>query len=568
MSGRTEFAFSPVEVAIYWGRLRAAADESALTLARTAVAGIIRHMLDLACVFFNRDRQVVVQDSLGDPGLRGAMPNAVNFILGSIPQDDLGPGDVVLTNDPWGGTGHLLDLCVLMPIYSSNILIGYAATVAHHADIGGVTDSSALDVYEEGFWIPPVKYHRAGQVDKVIQQIIARNVRVPDQVIPDIRAQIAAANLLARRVEAMARELGEERFVAITHEILDRTETATRTKLAGLPAGTFGAELVTDRWADRMGNETERLRIKVAVSISPDIMVIDYAGTSLQVPVGINSTLGGMTMGYTLTALKSVVDPAMPLNHGFLRCFEITAPAGSLLNPRPPAPCLSRSQIGFLLPEVVYKALAPIMPDRVIAACGGVPPWSTRFVGKRQGRGYAENYSPRGGFGAGYGRDGVSCMAFPGNVRNLPIETLEEQVPLVCECKEFRVDSAGLGQWRGGWGQEIHLRVLADPNNGPEGSITVNLRGGGRREYRVEGILGGLPGAPSAFLLNGEPVRSGKTISLFPGDRLSFLVEGGGGYGSPEMRQLQAILDDIDSGLLSPETARAVFPQMTNRPPA
>jgi N-methylhydantoinase B/oxoprolinase/acetone carboxylase alpha subunit len=266
-----------------------------------------------------------------------------------------------------------------------------------------------------------------------------------------------------------------------------------------------------------------------------------------------------MTTGYTLTALKSLIDPALPLNEGFLRCFHITAPEGTLLNPEPPAACMSRSQVGMLLPEVIFQALAPALPERVIASCGGTPPWSTRFVGEHGGRNFAETYSPRGGLGAGFGRDGVSCMAFPGNVRNLPLETFEEQVPLVCERKEFRSNSAGQGQWRGGWGQEIHLRILDEGPDAATTPVTVNLRGGGRVEWEVGGILGGLPGARGEFELNGHLLRSGKSISLSPGDRLVFRLEGGGGYGSPYKRARDLVAKDIQSGLLSPESAHSIF---------
>lgn len=559
MSKKNDFVFSPVEVAIYWGRLRAAADESADTLIRTAVAGIIRHMYDMACVFANRDRQAVVMGSPGATGLRGAMSNTLNFMLDAIPPNQLEPGDVVLTNDPYGCTGHLLDISLLLPIFSREVLVGYAIIAAHHADIGGVTDGSALDIYEEGLWIPPVKYHRAGLVDKTVQQFIARNVRVPDQVIPDIRAQIAAASSIARRVRTMAEELGEERFVALTHEILDRTEAATRAKLAELPDGSHTAELVTDRWTDRMGNETERLRIRVTITFRHGQVEMDYAGTSPQVPVGINTPFKSMTTAYSLTAVKSLIDPELPMNDGFSRCFKITAPEGCLVNPRPPAPTLSRSQVSFLLPEVVYRALTSALPQRVVGACGGTPSFTIRFVGRHGGYNFAETFGARGGFGGGYERDGVSCITYPGNVRGLWIETLEEQVPLICEWKEFRVDSAGQGQWRGGWGEEVYFRALKEGSRAPEEPITVNLRGGGRREWKVEGILGGLAGARGEIILDGKPIRSGQSISLFPGSSLVFRTEGGGGYGSPEKRSPELIRRDIEIGLLRPETARAVY---------
>ena len=542
----------PAELEMLWARLRSASNEQAATLVRTAFSSVVRDLADYACAIFDQDARLIAQADSNTPGLCCSMGRMLAYMLRTYPPNVLEQGDVLVSNNPWEATGHHNDITIYTPVFCNGALIGYTASAAHHIDIGGRrTDLESRDNYEEGLRIPVCKLYRRGEPNDDVFAFIRANVRFPETVVGDIRAQVAANHVAARRLAAIAASLGAPDLKRVTDEIIARSRELMQNTIRRLPAGRY---VCAQRIPNVYGQPVE---ISVAVEIGRDEVRVDFAGTSAQCPVAINCTLA-YTTSYALFALYTVLSLKVPINEGILSCLRVEAPEGCVLNATFPAPVFARSLVGNLVPELIYRALAGILPDQVMAASGASPVWLQNFFGTGpDGRRFSALNAVSGGMGARSGSDGLSCLFFPVNIKNLPVELMEADIPIVIERRALLPDSAGHGKARGGFGQEFAFRVL-DGQWGPRDGLDLAVRGG--RAYPVWGLFEG-EGVPECRIeLNGVPVPlEWKGAHLQPNDSVTFRSPGGGGYGHARERGAEAVRDDVRSGLISAQTAHEAY---------
>jgi N-methylhydantoinase B len=547
-----------IRLEILWTRLNAMADEAATALVRTAFSSIIRDANDYACALFDAEYNLFAQSAFSGPGFLGALPIAMKKIGEVFPPSTLHPGDALITNDPWLCTGHLNDITIVTPIFFHDRPVAYAVCCAHQTDIGGrVATAGAQEVLEEGLFIPILKMIEKGVPNAAVFGFIRANVRAPDYVVGDLRAQLASNDVIARRLVQLMTEYGMDDIQALSREILSRTEASVRASIRQFAEGTYRSEICVDTFDD------EEIRIVTAITLKDGEILIDYTGSTPQITRGVNVCLN-YTRSYTTFAVKCAISPLLPNNEGVLRPIRTIAPEGCILNARFPAPVNARSAVGQFLPEIVFRTLATLMPDRVIAGSGGAPVWAQRFVGRRKnGRQFLLTCVSRGGLGARAQSDGISTLAFPSNTNATPVEILEGDGPIVCEKKELMVDSAGAGQYRGGFGQHMVIRVRED-DIAPGTKVIANVKGG-RFHHLVPGILGGQDAAKGAIVANGETMQvSSKQVVMNPGESLELKLPGGGGYGDPYAREFRLIEEDLRNGLISTEQARDAYGVVTN----
>ena len=517
----------PITLEILWSRVIAIVDEASATLVRTSFSTIVRESNDFACVLLDAAGNSLAQSTLSIPSFIGTLPVTVRHLLRRFPPESLRPGDVLVTNDPWLGTGHLNDINIALPVFQRGRLVAIAASTAHSPDIGGrLRSPDNQEVFEEGLRIPQAKLCEAGRMNELLLEFIRENVRVPEQVVGDIEAQIAANTLAAERLCDLIDEYGIDDLGDLARTIQQHSERATREAIRALPAGTYPYTLPID------GLDAD-LCIQLTMTIDHELgrIVCDYAGTSPQQPSAFN-VVPNYTYAYTAFGVKCVVAPDVPNNEGCFRPLVVTAPEGSLLNPRFPAAVGARAAVGHYLPVAVFGALAAAVPQRVRAAAGS-PMWCATLSGARDnGRRFAGMFFFNGGLGAARGQDGADCTSFPSNLSNTPIEVLEHLFPLEFERKAIEPDSGGAGQWRGGGGQTIACRVT---NATP---IAVSFMAS-HINRAAEGLFGGEPGSLGRMTLNGEPINPKFRRTLQPGDRLVMTAPGGGGFGPPAERDQQ-----------------------------
>jgi N-methylhydantoinase B len=552
---RGQEPFDPVTLEILWRRLISIVDEADAAVSRTAFSSLLRDAHDYTCMFTDRTGRELAQGTFATPGQAGAMALGIRQLVRRQAPEDYRPGDVFVTNDPWALAGHLNDVCVYRPIFYRDRLVAFTACVFHHADIGGRVASDNRDVFEEGLFIPPVKLHDAGRENEAVLEMIRWNVRTPQEVIGDLRSQIAANHVCAEQVVQLLDDAGldgPDGLDRLADAIIGRTEASLRRAIDRVEDGRYRAEGIIEQPAG-----AEDVVIRAAVTVEGDQVEVDLAGSSDPVSWGGN-VVYNFTYAYAFMAIKSTLDPDIPNNHGAIAPVRLRAPEGSVVNCRFPAPVAARMQIGHFLTEIVYRALAGGLPHRVIAACGGTPATMNVFYGRR---GEVEGGGPfhavlirGGGTGAALDRDGESCFIFPANGANTPVEILESDTPLRVEQRSLLSDSGGPGRHRGGLGRRAVFRV-PDDERAPAGPVRLAVQSG-RFRHPPEGLHGGLPGARARFLVNGEPGDPYGLTELGPGDVVTMDAAGGGGYGDPRERDPEAVRRDVEQGYVSPEQAR------------
>jgi len=531
-----------------WGRLLAIADEMAVGLTRTAFSPIVRDAHDYGCAVFDADGNMLAMASDATPGLSVSTMVSVVNMLEVYPPDALHPGDVLITNDPWLATGHLPDLTIVTPVFYRDRLVGFTAAVAHHMDIGGrKTTPASTEIFEEGLYLPVCKLYQEAEADETVLRVLERNVRVPEMVLGDVHAQVTANAVGAQRICELLLDYGWENLDRIGREVLAKADRAMRAAIAAIPDGSYRAEMTFDGF-DR------DLCVAVSVNVSSDALTVDYTGTSGQVDRGINCVLN-YTESMTLMSLKMLFDPHTPINGGCMRPLKITAPPGTILSARYPAPVVGRSLTGHQIQPVLFQAMAAALPERVCAVSGG-PIWSGRFYGHRtDGSSFLALSQLNGGMGARPGQDGISALSFPGNVATIPTEAFEVRVPLLVERKGLICDSGGTGQFRGGLGQEFRVRVL----DGLDGDPTLAIRADRTRNPAL-GLLGGAPGRRGRVLRNGsESLHPKRPVAVRAGEVISWQLAGGGGYGDPRARARERVLADVQDGFISAEAAEREY---------
>lgn len=510
-----ETAFDPVTLRILWNRLVAIVDEAAATLRRTSFSTLVRESNDFACVLLDRDGNSLVQNSAAIPSFIGTLPITVRHFLKLFPVETLRPGDILTTNDPWLATGHLPDISVIMPIFRDGEVVALSASVAHLPDVGGrIRSADARTIFEEGLQVPPSKLFDAGEPNELLFQIIRQNVRVPDQVVGDIMAQVAANSLASRRLLQLLDDTNAH-LPVLAHAIHEVSEDATRAAIRTIPDGLYESQVQTD-------GVDERLTIKLALTVDDDRIECDFAGTSGEVDYALNS-VANYTFAYTAYPLKCLTSPEVPNNEGAVRPITVHAPEGTILNPCYPAPVGGRAMIGHFLSAAVFQALAPAIPDFVQAPSGS-PLWCLNLAGSRNGEQFAVAYFLNGGQGATRDAAGMPCLSFPSNVSNTPVEVMELLAPVRIERKQIRRGSGGEGQWTGGDGQRLDIRLLGEM---PATAAFL----ADRLHTPAPGLLGGSAGAPGEVMLNEEPIDPKRQRSIQMGDVLSLRTPGGGGFG-------------------------------------
>lgn len=514
MLTRTEMNAATVE--ILWTRLVSLVDEAATTLVRTSFSHVVRDAHDYAVVLLDRQAQLVAQSTQSIPSFICTLPATARHIIDRFPVDTMQPGDVYVTNDPWMGTGHLPDINIIRPIFHGGDLIGFSASVAHSPDIGGRIRSPGIrELYEEGLRLPPLRLMQAGERDEAIFAILEANVRISEQVLGDLYAQIAANEMLGQRLAELIDDTGL-RFNDFAADIQDRTEQAMDAAIRAVPEGRYSYTVEVDGFGDPVV-------IACTLTIADGRIEVDYTGSSPQMDRAIN-VVPTYTRAYTCYALKCILSPNVPNNEGSFRSIHVGAPEGSILNPRFPAPVGARAMTGHLLPPAIMGALAEVIPDRVQAAPGS-PLWSCHLTGRDKGKDYAFFFFLNGGQGATSAKDGYPAVSFPSNLGNTPIEVLEANAPVRVTQRALRRGSGGDGAFRGGDGQITEIEILADS------PVTVSFMAN-RLEIPAPGLNGGGAGQPGAVLLNGAPYDPREISLIQPGDTLTLMTPGGGGFGA------------------------------------
>jgi len=533
-----------LRLGLIWRRLDGIVDQVAETFLRAAFSVVVRDNYDMAFSLFDADGRQLTQSKRSIPSFLGTLPRTLDAVLARFPRSDLSPGDTIISNNAWIGTGHLNDISMIHPIFRGDRLIAFAASTAHTVDIGGAPSPSAKDCYEEGLCIPICKIVVAGEDNPVVMDFLSENLRQPAETLGDIRAQFAAYRDCNAKLMALMDEEGLETLSPVADEIITRSEQSMRAAIAALPDGIYSDGFDID------GVDVP-LRIECTVTIDGEHLAVDFAGTSPQVPWPINSVLN-YTQAYARYAIKCLVDPEAPNNAGSLAPVAVTAPDGCLLNATPPAPVWGRHLSGHYTPPAIFGALAPIMPDRIVAESGS-PLWNVYFSGRHDDdRGnFVKMFFMNGGHGARAHGDGPGCLSFPSNVSNQPIEAFEHQVPMLVREKCFVPDTGGDGKFRGGNAQRLVFQSLsANP-------ITMTIRHE-RIRFPPRGLLGGKPGSPGLDLVNGKPIAAKSRTELMPGDEAIFQTPGGGGLFAPSERAPALIERDLDSGLTTRAALQAV----------
>ena len=569
---------NPIEFEVIRNALAEATEEMAIALRRSAYSTNIKTRADFSCAFFDRKLQPVAQ-AFTQPVHLGSLTEFVPRVVREYGPENLEPGDAILSNHPYLGGVHLNDITLISPVYhhasrtvypgrSSRTgvqdaekleertpkLFGYVANLAHHVDVGGGAPASIgafREVYQEGIIIPPVKLVRRGEIVQDVFRLVVGQIRSKHETAGDFRAQIAANNTGVRRLNALLDRMGAEKVAFYVDELLEYTERRTRAELAKLPKGTFTA----GGYVDNDGFTDEPVHLAAKMVIDDDGVLFDLTGSDSQRRAPVNSTYA-QTYSACAYVLKSLLDPDIPVNSGFYRLVRIVAPPGTVVNCTAPAPVVGGWETQVRLSDVLLKAIAPVLPDRIPAGTKAM----MAQVGfgaahPRTGELYAFYETLAGGYGGRAASDGPDAVQCHGqNTENAPIEETEINYPVRINRYELVEDSDGAGKHRGGLG------LRRDYFFDHEASFTILSD---RDRWGPQGLFGGHPGKVANYVLNPdtEPVKLGSkmTLQLKPGDVVSFRTCGGGGYGPPENRDPQSVLCDVRDGKVSPERARTVY---------
>ena len=521
-------AFDPVTLEVLWTRMISTVDEAAKAIVRTSFSTLSNEANDFAAVLTDERGWLVAQNTGSIPSFIATLPATVKHFIEKMGVEEMGPGDVLCTNNPWMGTGHLNDVCVVKPIFHKSKVVAFAASTSHVPDIGGkIRSVEPRELFEEGFHIPLIKIINEGEADETFFAVLRAQVRTPDQTVGDIYAQITALNLIEARLGALMVEYGLDDITALSDDLNARCEDAMRKAITALPDGTYSYEMNTDGLA-----VDAPFTFKVAVTVSGDEVTADFDGSSSVQPRAIN-TCYCYTYAMVAYAIKCALLPDLPNNEGMLRPIHVEAPENCILNPLFPASVGGRSCTGHYVPVVVFGALAQIIPDRVMAATGS-PIWNCTQSGVREnGQTYANNLFFNGGMGATASVDGESTLSWPSNISSTPVEIMERISPFFFSYKRLREGSGGDGVHRGGLGQDV---LMTSESKTPIAVIFLAER----TRIPAPGFAGGEDGDRGAVVIRGKEVDTRHLYVLEEGDTLLMRTPGGAGYGNPADRDPRA----------------------------
>ena len=515
---------------------------------RTAFSPVVREAGDLSAGVFNTSGDMLAQAITGTPGHVNAMAKSVKNFLKEIPLEELRPGDVLLTNDPWLATGHLNDFTVVTPTFVKDRIVALFASTSHIADVGGRGfGPDATEVYEEGLWVPITRLFDRGNLNETLMRLVHANVRDPIVAEGDLYSLTACNDAGSKKLRETISEFGLVDFDAVGNAILQKSKQAMEEEISLLPQGTFQYSMNVDGYDDP-------IHIECNVTINESSIDIDFEGTSLVSRYGINVPLP-YAEAYASFGARCLIGNDVPNNEGSLSTITVTAPRGSILNAEPPCPVSARHALGQMLPDVVIGCLSQVMPDRV--PCEGASCiWNPVLMSDS---GASSNFNApdfvinpifNGGTGARPSSDGLSTTAFPSGVRTTSTEVNEITSPLLFVQREFRTDSGGAGEFRGGLGQTLEIRHA-------HGAPFVISKMFDRIGHPARGRAGGMNGSNGRVFLKGGEELAGKGKEIVPaGATLVMETPGGGGRGAPQHREQLKIERDIRSGLVSVDAAR------------
>ena len=526
--------FDPITLEAIRTRLTSLVDEAAKVVVRTSFSMLLNEANDYSCVLTDERGNVLAQNTASLPNFIGTLPQTVRHFLDGIGAASMHRGDVLITNDPWMGTGHLNDVTLVKPIFDGEQLVAFAGTTGHVPDIGGKLRSvEPREVFEEGFHIPLMKLLARGEPDEALITLLRTNVRTPDQTVGDIFAQVAALEVMEQRLKQLLKDYELSTLAGFADDLFSRSEAAMRAEIGTLQNGTYRYEMQTD-------GLVEPFTFKIALTVDDGEIEVDYAGTSPQQPRGINVVFG-YTFAMTAYALKCALVPWLPNNEGIFRPLRVKAPEGSLLNAKFPASVGGRICSGDYIPTLVFGALYQMMPERVIAAPGS-PLWSMVLSGLREnGAPFANVLFFNGGMGATARKDGGNALSWPNNVSSTPVEVIERDTPMFVHYKRLRPNSGGDGQFRGGLGQDV---LLESESSSPIAMVYLAER----TRFPAPGLAAGGDGECGDVLINGRSIDNRRMHVLENGDRLLFRTPGAGGYGPPGARDPALIERDKKLG--------------------
>jgi N-methylhydantoinase B len=544
----------PVTLELFKNALFSIADEMAVTICRTTYSGVLRDNMDFSTAFTDGEGNLVAQ-GLTIPLHLGSVPTALGAVLERF-DGNIHEGDLFILNDPYAGGMHLPDIFIFQPIFHAGERVAFAATVCHHADVGGrVPGSNASDsteIYQEGLRIPPLKLRDRGVSNDTLWQLIETNVRIPVQVFGDLRAQLAACSIAERQFGELIAQYGVETTQHYMQAVIDYAERMARVAISELPEGVYSFE----DWIDDDGvDKGVPIRLFCTVEKKGDGIRVDWAGTAEQVKGAINCTLS-FTKAVSYAAVRSVLGEDIPCNEGLFRTIEVTAPLGTIANMVSPAPCAARGLTGFRMGDCAFGALAMMLPDRVFAASDG------GNTGVSIG-GYDDDRKPFifvdfacGSWGGRPYADGVQGNSnMFANMACQSVEVIEAENPLQVAAFEFITDRAGAGEFRGGVPYRREYRLL-------EKEAVLQVRSD-RAVKRPYGLYGGHAGKASRNLLNpganATPLDAKLLMTLHQGDVFSHELPGGGGWGDPLNRIPASVLEDVRNEFVSAAAAREEY---------
>ncbi|MWV63224.1 hydantoinase B/oxoprolinase family protein [Halorubrum sp. JWXQ-INN 858] len=533
----------------------AIADEMETTLIRSAYSSIVKEAQDASAAVFDPDGRTIAQ-AMAIPAHLGMMVPAVESILDAFPVEEMEPEDVYLMNDPYDGGTHIPDITVVKPVFNDGEVIALGATMAHHQEMGGLTPGSlppnATEIYQEGLRLPPLQYHDRGEINETLVSLIEKNVRTPYTTLGDLRAQVSSVSIANRRIGAVAGEYGNEAFGEVVDRIIDHAERLTRSKIAEIPDGSYAFH----DFIDDDGVEMHQpIRIEATVTVDGSDMHVDFTGTGAQAKGPVNS-VPSATLSGVYYVVRAITDPTIPNNAGCFLPVEVTMPEGSLVNPLPPAPVNARSLTVKRIVDVLFGALAEAAPESVTAAGNGQL-LSHRFSGFDDDERWIYGEVGAGGSGARPTKDGLDCIDTDiTNCMNTPVEATELSAPIRVRRYDLWRDSGGPGKHRGGLGYRKQFEPLVD-------GVTFTHRRD-RHDFPPWGIHGGRP-APTCrtdvHRTSGETesLPSQAIVRLDAGDVVDVHTTGGGGYGRPIDRPVEAVVRDLREDRVSEAVAETEY---------
>ncbi|MEM7542846.1 MAG: hydantoinase B/oxoprolinase family protein [Pseudomonadota bacterium] len=556
-----------VTMSIIDSTMTAVCREMGIVLMKTSYSTIFNEALDFTCVLANRDGELIAQAEFC-PSMIGGVPLLVRSCVQEIPVDELEPGDVIVHNDPYRGGLHSPEHTLIKPIFVDGDLMGFAMTIGHLVEIGGMVPGAfageATEIFHEGIRVPPVKIKKAGKDVEEVWKLLLANVRTPRYNYGDLRALIAGVDVGERRLTDVIRKYGKAVFEKNVADLLDYSESRMRAELEAIPDGKYSFE---DHVEDD-GIENRSYKIAVNVHIQGDEAVIDYTGTSPQAKGPVNATLG-VSYSAAYNGILHATDPSIPKNSGCFRPLRIVSPPGTLLNVDYPAPEVGgNTETHCKIAGAVIGALTGVLPDRTMAAEGAT---HTNFVFGGQDSDSGEAFVcyaiELSGWGGRSFADGNSATdSINGNCRVIPVEVFETRFPMQCESYKLVPDSGGAGKFRGGLSTQRTLKSLKVDITGSQMSdrhhnAAWGIHGGG------EGGLAGtwFKAASGSDWLTidkafGKVSQSKwSNVTIGPGDSIRFQTPGGGGWGDPKERDRESLEEDVREGFVSPKIARDVY---------